>query len=115
MPRRGACTVLLFLRRKIPMLKHGVVWNLRHRSRKATDGPAAKAALESVRGRIPGLLAIEVGLDAGYDSGAADVAIYSEFTDRAALDLYQQHPLLLAAKDVVTPLLAERRVVVWEA
>ncbi len=97
------------------MLKHVVVWNLRDRSRKATDGPVAKAALESVRGRISGLLAIEVGLDAGYDSGAADVALYSEFTDRAALDLYQRHPLHVAVKDVVTPLLTERRVVDWEA
>jgi len=97
------------------MLKHVVVWNLRDRSRKSEHGTAAKAALESVRGKIPGLLAIEVGLDAGYDSGAADVALYSEFTDRAALDLYQRHPLHLAAKDVVTPLLTERRVVDWEA
>lgn len=97
------------------MLKHVVVWNIRDRSRKAEDGAVVKAALESVRGMIPGLVAIEVGLDAGYDSGAVDVALYGEFTDRAALDRYQQHPLHLAAKDVVAPLLTDRRVVDWEA
>ncbi len=96
------------------MLKHVVVWKLRDPSRKAEHGAVVKDALESVRGRIPGLLAIEVGLDAGYDGGAVDVALYSEFADRAALDRYQQHPLHLVAKDVVAPLLAERRVVDWE-
>jgi hypothetical protein len=97
------------------MLKHVVVWKLRDPSRKAEHGATVKSALESVRGRIPGLLAIEVGLDAGYESGAADVALYSEFSDRAALDRYQLHPLHVAAKGVVAPLLRDRCVVDWEA
>ena len=34
---------------------------------------------------------------------------------KGALDRYQQHPLHLAAKDLVAPLLRDRRVVDWEA
>ena len=96
------------------MLKHVVVWNIRDPSRKAEDGVVAKAALESVRGRIPGLIAIEAGIDIGADPGAADLALYAEFVDRAALDVYQQHPLHLDVKAIVGPLLKDRRAADWE-
>ena len=97
------------------MIKHVVIWNLRDPSRKALHIAAIRAALEGLRGRIPGLLAIEVGADIGSDANARDVVLYSEFADRGALDVYQQHPLHVVVKDVVGPLVTDRGVVDWEA
>jgi len=97
------------------MLKHVVVWKIKDPARKAEDAATVKGALESLRGRIPGLAAIEVGIDIGYDAGADDVCLYAEFDDRAALDAYQSHPLHLGAKAIMSPLVTGRRVVDWDA
>ena len=96
------------------MLKHVVIWKIKDSARKAEHAARVKTELESLAGRIPGLLRIEVGIDIGYDSDAHDVVLYSEFTDRTALDAYQVHPLHLAVKGVIGPLLAARQVVDWE-
>ena len=66
-------------------------------------------ALASVRGMIPGHLAIEVGLGAACDSGAADVGLHCEFTDRAALGPYLTPSPHLAVKDAIAPHGAPRR------
>ena len=97
------------------MIKHVVIWNLKDRSRRDEHIAAIRAALEGLRGRVPGLLAIEVGADIGSDANARDVILYSEFADRGALDVYQQHPLHLVVKDVVGPLVTDRSAVDWEA
>jgi quinol monooxygenase YgiN len=97
------------------MLKHVVTWNLQKPEHKVAHIAVIKEALEGLRGRVPGLLAIEVGTDIGYDRDHRDVILYSEFVDRAALDTYQQHPLHLAAKQVVGALVTARSVVDWEA
>jgi quinol monooxygenase YgiN len=97
------------------MLKHVVIWKVKDSARKAEHAARVKAELESLAGRIPGLVHIEVGIDIGYDGDAHDVVLYSEFTDRAALDAYQPHPLHLEVKKVIGPLLSARHVVDWEA
>jgi quinol monooxygenase YgiN len=97
------------------MIKHVVVWKLKDPSQRDAHAATVKAALEDLRGRIAGLVAIEVGVDIGYDSAADDVCLYAEFTDRAALDHYQSDPLHLAAKSVVGAYVTGRRTVDWEA
>ena len=97
------------------MIKHVVVWKLKDPSQRDAHAAAVKGALEGLRGRIAGLLAIEVGVDIGYDSAADDVCLYAEFSDRAALDHYQSDPLHLAAKAVVGTYVTGRRTVDWEA
>jgi hypothetical protein len=97
------------------MLKHVVIWKVKDPVRKAEQAALVKAQLESLAGRIPGLLRIEVGVDIGYDADAHDVVLYSEFTDRAALDAYQPHPLHLEVKKVIGPLLTARHAVDWES
>lgn len=69
-----------------------------------------KSLLESLAGRIPGLLKIEVGLNFLDDVNASDVALYSEFADRRALAVYQDHPEHLAVKPLIGALTSERRV-----
>lgn len=76
------------------MIKHIVMWNLRG------DTPAEKAdgiarlrrSFESLRGRIPGLLHLEIGVDVSRIDYACDVVLYSEFESQAALDAYGVHP-----------------------
>ena len=96
------------------MIKHVVVWKIRDPAQKVAHAVAVKRALEALRGHIPGMLKIEVGVDIGYDPQADDVVLYSEFVDRAALDAYQGHPLHLDAKAIVSVLVTGRRAVDWQ-
>ena len=76
------------------------MWNLRG------DTPAEKRdaiaqlqrSFESLRGCIPGLLHIEIGVDSSGIDYACDVVLYSEFESQAALDGYAVHPEHLRVK-----------------
>jgi hypothetical protein len=96
------------------MLKHVVIWKIKDPAQKALHAAAVKKALESMRGRIPGLVAIEGGIDIGYDKGAHDFILYTEFTDRTAFDGYQEHPVHVEVKQFIRPLLTDRHVLDWE-
>lgn len=99
------------------MVKHIVFWTLKPY---AEGRPAAenalevKARLESLRGRIPGLLFLEVGIDFGHGEMSADIALYSEFTDRDSLKGYQEHPEHLAVVDFLRRVRDQRIVVDYE-
>ena len=99
------------------MVRHIVFWKLLD----FADGkPAAqnalriKESLEALKGRIPGLLKIEVGIDFSKTEDSADVALYSEFTDRAALEAYQIHPEHKAAGKFIGAVRKSRTVVDYE-
>lgn len=96
------------------MIKHVVVWKIKDPAQKAAHAKAVKRALEALRGHIPGMLAIEVGIDLGYDAQADDVVLYAEFENRDALDAYQSHPLHLDAKAIVKVLTTDRRAIDWK-
>jgi Stress responsive A/B Barrel Domain len=96
------------------MIKHVVTWRIKDPTQKVAHANAVKRALEALRGHIPGMHAIEVGIDIGYDDKAHDVALYAEFDDREALDRYQSHPLHLDAKAIVAAVTTDRRAVDWE-
>lgn len=91
------------------MVKHIVMWRLPDSGSKAADAARIKVLLEGLAGRIPGLLKIEVGVNFIDDPNAADVVLYSEFTDAAALAVYQSHPLHLEVVSQVKALAVERR------
>lgn len=77
------------------MIKHIVLWTLKPVSfgRSAQENVLEiKSRLESLGGKMPGLTHIEVGIDFSRTDASADVAVYCEFVDRAALDAYQVHP-----------------------
>lgn len=91
------------------MVKHIVLWRLKDKNTQAADAARIKAWLEGLSGKIPGLLKIEVGADFIQDDHSADVVLYSEFVDAAALAAYQVHPLHLEIVPKVKALAAERR------
>ena len=92
------------------MIKHIVLWRLKNKA----DVARVKQELESMRGKIPGLLSLEVGVNFA-ESSPVDVGLYSEFTDRAALNAYADHPVHAPVKQLVGGLVAERWVLDYEA
>ena len=99
------------------MVKHIVFWKLKEEANgqnKAANAAAIKQQLEALAGQIEGLLRIEVGMDFLKSPESADLVLYSEFTDKAALDFYQQHPLHKAVMPFIAEARSERRVVDYE-
>ncbi len=75
-------------------IKHIVMWNVRgdDAAARAHNLARLKAEFESLRGRIPGLLRLEVGIDESRIDYACDVVLCTEFTSRQALRDYADHP-----------------------
>ena len=98
------------------MIKHIVMWNVRGdtASEKASGADLLKRGFESLRGRIPGLLHLEIGIDASRIDYACDVVLYSEFETQAALDAYAPHPEHLRVKSELTDLRTARHQVDYE-
>jgi hypothetical protein len=99
------------------MVKHIVVWRLKDQADGRPKGENAKLIkekLEALNGRIPGLLRLEVGIDFSLTEDSGDLALYSEFASRSALDAYQVHPEHKAIMPFVLEARSERRVVDYE-
>ena len=88
------------------MIKHIVMWNLRGDTdaAKAQAISLLKRSFESLRGRIPGLVHLEIGVDSSRIDYACDVVLYSEFESQAALDAYAVHPEHLRVKQELADL-----------
>jgi hypothetical protein len=88
------------------LIKHIVMWNLRGdtEAAKAQAVSVLKRSFESLRGRIPGLLHLEIGVDSSRIDYACDVVLYSEFESQAALDAYAVHPEHLRVKQELADL-----------
>lgn len=89
------------------MVKHVVAWKLKN----LEDGPKLKVAIESLAGKIPGLIEIEAGLDFNKSDAASDLILISTHIDKAALDAYQVHPEHVKVKDMIVPAVSSRIVV----
>jgi hypothetical protein len=85
------------------MIKHIVMWNLRGDTpeERANAAHRLKAAFESLPGKIPGLLHMEIGLDSSGVDYACDVVLYSEFDSHASLAAYAQHAEHLRVKQEI--------------
>jgi len=77
------------------MLKHIVLFKLKEKAEGATKEENAKKikrGLEALKGTIPQIRHIEVGINRIPGDAAYDVAIYSEFADEKDLTIYMKHP-----------------------
>lgn len=88
------------------MIRHIVMWNVRGETpaEKTRGITRLQRSFESLRGRIPGLLHLEIGVDSSRVDYACDVVLYSEFESQAALDAYGTHPEHLRVKNEVADL-----------
>jgi len=82
------------------MVKHIVMWNVRGAddAERTANLERLKAEFESLRGRVPGLLHLEVGVDQSRVDYACHVVLYSEFASHEALAAYADHPEHLRVK-----------------
>ena len=82
------------------MIRHVVMWNVRGATReeKAANTERLRRSFHSLRGRIPGLLHLEIGVDTSRIDYACDVVLVSDFESQAALDGYATHPEHLRVK-----------------
>lgn len=83
------------------MIRHIVMWRVRgetvqERTRAALQ---VKAAFETLRGRVPGMRRLEVGLDTSNVDYACDAVLVTEFESQAALDAYAVNPEHLRVRD----------------
>lgn len=101
------------------MIKHIVLWKLKDSAEgaaKQENAQRLKNELEALNGRIPGLLHLEVGIniDQADSDDAADVILYSEFTDWQALENYYPHPEHVRIKPFAQAIRSERRMIDYE-
>ena len=76
------------------MVKHIILWKLKDELDSDTRGRCvadAKRELESLKGKIEGLLEIQVNIDC-LESSNADMMLDSVFSSKDALREYQVHP-----------------------
>ena len=76
------------------MIKHIVMWNVKGEtpSEKNAGIHQLRTAFEGIRGKIPGMVHLEIGVDHSHVDYACDVVLYSEFESQQALDAYATHP-----------------------
>jgi len=99
------------------MVRHIVLWRLKESSQgrsKAENARLIKQKLESLRGIIPGLSSIEVGIDFSRTEQSFDVALCAMFESRKALEDYQSHPAHQAAVAFIREARVERCIADYE-
>ena len=98
------------------MIKHIVMWNVRGATPEERRNTLRflKSRFEGLRGRIPGLLRLEVGVDTSRIDYACDVVLYSEFESQHALDAYATHPEHLRVRDELDGLRVARHQVDYD-
>src|SRR5688572_2523460 len=98
------------------MIVHIVFWRLHEQANgrsKLENAREMKARFEALK-TLPGLLRLDFGIDFAGTEQSSDVALYTEFESRAALDAYQVHPAHKEVAAFIADLRTERRVVDYE-
>ncbi len=99
------------------MVKHIVLWKVvdSHGSLDKTKVlQEIKSRIEGMKGVVPQIRELEVGIDFNGSAAAYDVALYSVFDDQASLDAYQVHPAHEEVKKFVGAVTTDRAVVDYE-
>ena len=99
------------------MVVHIVFWRLHEHAggrSKLENALEMKQRFEALRPLMPGLLRLDFGIDFAGTEQSSDVALYTEFESRAALDAYQNHPAHSEIVAFIKDLRSERRVVDYE-
>lgn len=83
------------------MIRHIVMWRVRGETpgERQEARRLVKESFEGLRGLIPGMLKLEVGLDSSAVDYACDVVLVTEFDSQAALDGYATHPEHLSVRE----------------
>ncbi|MES1184349.1 MAG: Dabb family protein [Myxococcales bacterium] len=98
------------------MIRHIVMWKLRGPSavEKRSQAEQAREALLSMRGKIPGMTEMEVGIGSSVADDQADLVLSTSHDSWQALEDYAQHPAHEPVKQLIGGLRLERRVIDFE-
>jgi len=80
------------------------MWKLKEHAEgadKNTNAFKMKALLDGCADLVPGILKFETAIAQPDLEATYDVVLYSEFTSKAALDAYQEHPQHVAIKPFI--------------
>jgi len=84
------------------MVTHVVMWKLKDRS--PAHAERVQTLLTSMKGKIPGMLDLEAGVDFVRSDRSYDVVLITRHENREALDQYQLHPVHEEVKRVMLEL-----------
>lgn len=99
------------------MIKHIVIWKLKEFSNgcgREENAKLIQSRIEALKGKIPGMINLEVGVDFSRTDMSGDVVLYSEFESREALDAYQIHPEHKKIMPFILEVREERHIVDYE-
>ena len=100
------------------MIKHVIIWNLKEgytTEEKAEILKGIKESIESLNGRIPGLIEVKVNVNP-LPSSSGEVILDSSFESEEALKGYAVHPEHVeVANTKVRPFVASRACMDYEA
>ncbi|HJW11196.1 MAG TPA: Dabb family protein [Albitalea sp.] len=82
------------------MIRHIVMWRVRGDTpaERRANARVVQQAFEAMRGRVPGLRRVEIGLDISGVDYACDMVLVTDFDDAESLAAYATHPEHLRAK-----------------
>ena len=91
-------------------IKHIVMWRGAGTTaeERNTNCLTIQAAFEGLRGRIPGLQELEVGIDTTRIDCACDVVLVTRFQDAQSLERYAKHPEHLRVRRELGDIRTER-------
>lgn len=97
-------------------LAHMVMWKLNGATAQArqVQAQALVRTFEAMRGKLPGLLRMDVGANLIEAADACDLALCMVFESRQALEVYNAHPEHLKIKKMMGPLRLARSQVDFE-
>jgi hypothetical protein len=99
------------------MIRHIVCWKFLEQADGATKEENLRKAitmLESLRGTIPEIRSLEVGIDLTRSDASSDLVLNGTFASVAALEAYQRHPDHLAVASFLSRVRSARTVVDYE-
>jgi len=99
------------------MLRHIVLWKLKDQAEgagRAQNIQRMRAMLEALPGVISEIKGFEVGQNAPSDETSYDLALYSTFASRQALQAYIEHPEHQKVVSFVRAVTAQRALVDYE-
>ena len=94
------------------MVTHIVFWNVRDDENKQANMEHMQEILQTLVGKVDGLLSAKVGFN--FNPKGYDLALYSTFKSKEALEGYQTHPEHLKVKEFVHSVITDRCVVDFE-
>ena len=99
------------------MIRHIVCWKFLGQAggaSKAENLRKAKSMIESLPGKIPEILTLEVGIDSTQGPASFDLALNGTFASAPALEAYQRHPEHLNVVGFLRLVQSEKMVVDYE-